>query len=179
MAGMSNQISSQSPAAGPGRDTPPLTPEQAKAPTSFRCGGCHRVVKTSAGWIGKPETCPYCGTRTIVGQGPAPVAADPRRTATNTLLVGLLAIGLGFVGLFFRKYFGEAASFAAIGLGFAAPILAVQSRNQLTARRVEFPSRTQEAERVKIHSGFGAFFGLLGLAMGVLAMVLGFVSMGG
>ncbi len=179
MADMSNQISSQTPAAGPARQTPPLTPEQADAPTSFRCNGCHRVVKTTAAWIGKPETCPYCGAQTVVGDGPPPVAADPRRTAANTLLVGLLGIGLGFAGLFFRKYFTEAASVTAIGLGLAAPILGLKARNQLTARRAEFPSRTQEAERVKIYSGFGTFFGLLGLAMAVLAMLLGFISMGG
>jgi DNA-directed RNA polymerase subunit RPC12/RpoP len=173
-----NEIRSTQIADNPSADAPvELTPEQAEAPTKFRCSGCARTLKTTARWIGKPETCPYCGTRTIVGNAPEPVGDDPRRAGFNMLLVGMLGLGLGFVGLFFRKYFTEIASFSAVALGIAAPILAMRVRVLLTRRRAEFPSLSQESERVKIHAGFGAFFGLVGLAMGLLSVVLAFTSM--
>jgi DNA-directed RNA polymerase subunit RPC12/RpoP len=154
-----------------------MTPEQAAAPTSFICGRCGRRIKTSAGWVGRPETCPYCGSRSVVGSDVAPRVSDPRRTAANTLIVGLLSLGLGFIGLFFRKYFTEAASISAIALGLGACLLAMRTKAQLRRRRAEFPVNSGDGQTAIFRAGAGVFLGLVGMAIGTLSMVLAIMSM--
>ncbi len=97
--------------------------------------------------------------------------------SANALLCGLLALVLGFVGLFWRKYFGEVASVAAIGLGLFAVFLGIRARGELSGRSADFPARSLDRERVITRSGFGGFFGFLGAAMAILGLILAFASM--
>ncbi|MFP4053984.1 MAG: hypothetical protein ACLFV7_08990 [Phycisphaerae bacterium] len=167
----------------------PVSPAAKAGQVQFRCTGCGRSITTSERWIGRAETCPYCQTRNVLGgptgQGAASdarsvgrsVQASPSRTAANALLCGLLALVLGFAGLFGRMLFGEVASVAAIGLGLFAAVLGIRARGELSGRSADFPARSVDRERVIIRSGFGGFFGLVGAAMAILGLVLAVASM--
>ena len=148
---------------------------------AYTCAGCGRVLRTGRKWLGRVEACPYCQVRNDIGAAGESAEtrppSHPQRTAANALICGLLAMVLGFVGLFFRRYLGEFATLAALGLGVFSPILSIRARGELLDRQADFPAHSLDREKVLFRAGFALVFGLIGAALGALSLVLAVVSM--